>query len=259
MPLIVVWFSCGVASAVAAKRTIELYSSSYEIRVVNNPVREEDEDNLRFKKDIEAWLGVPIETAINPKYPDCSAETVWRERRYMAGTSGAPCTVELKKLARQSWEALNLFNFDSENRLVMGFTVEERARHDRFVLTERQNLLPVLIDEGLTKERCHRIVVSAGIQPPAVYGEGYPNANCIGCVKATSPTYWNLVRRTRPDVFRSRAELSRELGARLVRVQGERIFLDELDPEAAGAPLKTMNAECGIFCEERGAVAWDDN
>ena len=39
---ITVWFSCGAASAVAAKKTIELYGDIATIRVVNNPVAEED-------------------------------------------------------------------------------------------------------------------------------------------------------------------------------------------------------------------------
>ena len=35
---ITVWFSCGAASAVAAKKTIELYGQDNHIRVVNNPI-----------------------------------------------------------------------------------------------------------------------------------------------------------------------------------------------------------------------------
>ena len=101
---IVVWFSCGAASTVAAKKTIELYGNSHSIRVVNNPIKEEDSDNLR--------------------------------------------------------------------------------KHH-------------------------------------------------------------------PQVFEERAVLSRELGCRLVQVKGERIFLDELDPNTKGRPLKGMDFECGIFCEEQ--------
>ena len=77
---------------------------------------------------------------------------------------------------------------------------------------------------------------------------GYPNANCIGCVKASSPTYWNHVRKMHPKVFNDRAEQSRELGCKLVRVKGKRIYLDELDPKAKGRPMKNMDFECGIFC-----------
>mgnify|MGYP001162980698 CR=1 FL=1 len=45
---ITVWFSCGAASAVAAKKTIEIYGAKNNIRIVNNPVKEEHPDNQRF-------------------------------------------------------------------------------------------------------------------------------------------------------------------------------------------------------------------
>lgn len=248
---IAVWFSCGAASAVAAKLTLDRWGDTCNVRIVNNPVAEEDPDNRRFLADVERWLGVEIEIAINPKYPNASAAEVWEERRYMAGIHGAPCTNELKKRARQAWESLNLFNFALENWLVLGFTADEQSRYEQFIRTERPNLLPVLIDAGLTKADCFRIVQKAGIQLPRPYLKGLPNANCIGCVKATSPTYWNVVRREYPKQFAERAEQSRRLGVRLVQVKGERIFLDELDPDIVGGKLKTQGFECGIFCEER--------
>jgi hypothetical protein len=97
MDTIAVWFSCGAASAVAAFKTIEKYGSSHDIRIVNNPVAEEDADNRRFLFDVEKWLGKKIEYAINPKYPSCSCVDVWADRKFMSGPIGAPCTMELKK------------------------------------------------------------------------------------------------------------------------------------------------------------------
>jgi hypothetical protein len=243
---IVVWFSCGAASAVAAMKTRQLYGRYNEVRVVNNPVAEEDADNRRFLMDVGEWLGVPIEEAANENFPDASAVTVWDKRSFMSGPLGAPCTIELKKEARRQWEEKHNPDYH-----VLGFTVDEKTRHDRFVLGERDNVIPVLIDAGLSKGDCFKIVQNAGIALPRVYLQGYPNANCIGCVKATSPTYWNHVRKVHPEVFDERAVMSRRLGAKLVRVNNERLFLDELDPDATGRPMKTMNIECGIFCEER--------
>lgn len=244
--MIVVWFSCGAASAVAAKLTIERYGKE-NVRVVNNPVMEEDEDNRRFLKDVEKWLGIEIEFATNDKYPSCSAVDVWEKRRYMSHPKGgAPCTVELKKLARQQFEARNPMH-----AAVLGFTLDEEHRHKRFVRNERY-IIPVLIRAKITKEDCFRILREAGIELPRVYKMGYPNANCIGCVKATSPTYWNHVRKNHPEAFKERAEQSRDVGAKLARVKGKRIFLDELDPDAKGRSMKSMkNIECGIFCEEK--------
>ena len=84
-----------------------------------------------------------------------------------------------------------------------------------------------------------------------MYKLGYPNANCIGCVKATSPTYWNHVRKVHPEVFEARAEQSKRIGVKLVQYKKQRLFLDELDPNAKGRPLKNYSFECGIFCEEK--------
>jgi hypothetical protein len=242
---IVVWFSCGAASAVAAKLTIDKYGEKNQILVVNNPVSEEDEDNKRFLLDIEKWLGVKIQISTNKNFPNCSAEEVWQKKKFMSGTKGAPCTLELKKKARQQWEAQNHFDY-----LVLGFTYEEQNRFLRFKMTERDNILPVLIEEKITKNDCFKIIENAEIKLPRVYLKGFPNANCLGCVKASSPTYWNHLRLTYPDVFNKRANLSRTLNARLVRYKGNRIFLDELPTEAVGRSMNSYKIDCGIFCEE---------
>jgi len=245
-PDIAVWFSNGAASAAALALTIQKYGKD-RVRAVNNPVAEEDDDNLRFQADVSAWLGIEIERATHRLYPSGSAVQVWDDRKGMSFPHGAPCTVILKKQARQQWEADAVMAWH-----VFGFTAEEQKRHDMFTLTERDNVLPVLIDAGMTKQDCADMVASAGIALPRVYAEGYPNANCIGCVKATSATYWNLVRQTRPEVFQQRAEQSRRLGVKLARWRGQRIYLDELPFDAVGHPLKSLKMpECGIHCEEK--------
>jgi len=242
---IAVWFSCGAASAVAAHLTLRKYSETHDVRIINNPIAEEDADNRRFLGDVQKWLGHEIEFATNNKYPSASCVDVWAKRKFMSGVHGAPCTMHLKKEARQQWELEHEPDYH-----VLGFTAEEKGRHDRFVMSERDNVLPVLIEANMTKADCYMLLQEQGIKPPRVYKQGYPNANCIGCVKATSPTYWNHVRKMHPEVFAERAVQSRELGAKLVRVKNVRMFLDELDPNAKGQPMKNLDFECGLFCEE---------
>ncbi len=241
---IAVWFSCGVASAVAAKKTIEKYGSICNIRILNNPIKEEHEDNMRFLKDIEKWLNHPIEFVVNKKYPNSSCVEVWEHDKYMSSIHGASCTRTLKKNARYQWEKENNFEW-----LVLGFTVEEKKRHDNFILSERKNLLPVLIEDNITKQDCFDIIKEARIPAPAIYDMGFPTANCIGCVKSTSPTYWYLVRKLFPEVFHEREKQSKKIGAKLVRHKGKRIFLDELPSDAKGYALKSYDVECGVFCE----------
>jgi len=241
--MIAVWFSCGAASAVAARLTIDKYGRD-RVRVVNSPVLEEHEDNRRFLLDVQRWLGVEIETAVNPKYPAASAREVWEKRKFMSSPYGAPCTLELKKEARRHWERAN-----NPAWHVLGFTADEKHRHERFILTERDNVLPVLIDAGLRKKDCMDILREAGIRPPEIYGIGFKSANCVGCIKSTSPSYWNLVRREFPDTFADRAEQSRRIGAKLVQVKGERVFLDKLPANASGQ--MDLDFDCGVFCEEK--------
>lgn len=241
---IAVWFSNGAPSACATKLTADKFGAA-SVRVINNPVKEEDPDNLRFARDVAEWVGIDILTAVNWAYPNASAVEVWDARKAMSFRLGAPCTTHLKKQARQQYEKENVIDWH-----VFGFTTEERVRHDRFVLTERENVLPVLIDAGMSRNDCFDMIRSAGIKLPRVYDWGLPNANCLGCVKATSPTYWNLIRIIAPEVFAARAEQSRRLGVKLVRYKGKRIFLDELPADARGRALKSM-PDCGLFCEER--------
>lgn len=80
-----------------------------------------------------------------------------------------------------------------------------------------------------------------------MYELGYPNNNCIGCVKG-GMGYWNNIRKDFPEVFESRAKLERDVGYSMLKDNyGKPVFLDELDPNRGN-----MNTEifpgCGIMC-----------
>jgi hypothetical protein len=115
-------------------------------------------------------------------------------------------------------------------------------------LSELVTWLGLLGDYQLTRDMCLDIIKAVGIQLPKMYELGYRNNNCIGCVKATSAKYWNMVRRDFPHVFQRRVEQSRELGVRLTRYKGERVFLDELPPNYLSGKLEDVSCgpECGV-------------
>jgi hypothetical protein len=275
---IAVWFSCGAASAVAAKKILEKYGESHNILIVNNPVVNEHPDNERFLKDCEKWFGVEILKATNKNYPSCDIRDVFAKRKYMVGVDGAPCTKQLKKEARYQFELSHQIDWH-----VLGFTLEEKNRSERFIKFERGNVIPILIDLKITKKECFRIVQEAGIKLPEIYSFGFPNANCIGCVKSAAPKYWNLVRETFPEVFKERADQSREIGVKLVKIHAKylpysekigklyfhketgvqlssilsdgkishtvRIHLDDLPANFKKGKIESW--ECGIFCDTK--------
>lgn len=253
--MIVCWFSCGAASACAAKLAIEKYGKD-NVRLVNNPVANEHPDNMRFLHDCEQWLGgVKIESATNPCFKQCDITEVFDSYGLMSTPHFAPCTLELKQMARMQWESDN--GFDKEKDIiVMGYTVEEKNRQANFNKSEKNKgytLECPLIDAGWDKHRCFAEIEQAGIKLPEIYTKyGFPNANCIGCVKSGSVWYWQLVRKQFPEVFKKRAEQSRRLGCRLVDLGAgndpRHIFLDELPEDKVGRKPKSCYVECGIFC-----------
>lgn len=241
---IVVWFSCGAASAVAAKLCVMKYGDACEVVTCDTLINEHP-DNGRFLADVERWIGRPITVLRSPEF--ATVEEVFAKTRYMAGIAGARCTVELKKRVREAYQR-------EGDAHVFGYTTEERQRADDFEANNPAvHVEWTLIEEGVSKEDCYRHLVDAGIALPAMYDLGFDHNNCLGCVKATSPDYWNRTRRLFPEVFARRAAQSRELGVRLARYRGERVFLDELPADAdAGEPDDAI--DCGPVCVTPRAV-----
>lgn len=202
-------------------------------------MNDEHPDNQRFFDDVQMWLGRGIRRIRSGEYN--SIDDVFERTRYMSGVGGARCTVELKKVPR--------FEFQTGRDIhVFGLTADENSRISRFNANHPDLRLDwLLLAGGITKEMCHQIIACAGIEAPAMYSLGYRNNNCLGCVKATSARYWNMIRRDFPDVFAKRARQSRELGVKLTRKDGERVFLDELPADYMPAePLE--NISCGPDC-----------
>lgn len=244
---VIVWFSCGAASAVAAKLAIDKYAERVVIAHCDT-LASEHPDNSRFFADVRQWLGREIVTIRNGKY--ATIDDVFEHRKYLAGNAGAPCTVELKKTPR--------FNFQLPDDLhVFGLTAEEKERITKFENNNPELRLDwILRDQGYNKKRCFHLLQDAGIRLPEIYSLGFENANCIGCVKASSPHYWARVRRLFPDVFARRADQSRRFGARLTRINGERCFIDEIPPdgETLWSAIETIEEDlsCGPQCASGG-------
>lgn len=238
---ILVWFSCGAASAVAAGESIRLWGKD-RVLVVNCDTRHSEHvDNFRFCSDVERWLGVPITYIRSSTYHD--VDHVFEATKYMSGVAGARCTTELKKVPR--------FEFARpDDWHVFGFTSEEGRRVRDFKQRNPDlRLLWPLHEQGITKSECMNRLTSAGIELPAMYRLGFRNNNCIGCVKASSPWYWDKVRTEFPAVFQRRAEQSRRIGCRLVEIKHhQRIFLDELPPGPFKSPRTPENLSCGPEC-----------
>jgi hypothetical protein len=234
----IVWYSDGAASAVAAKLAVGKYGDACEV-VKCDTTASEHPDNERFRRDVEAWIGRGVTLIRSEKY--ATVDEVFEKRRYMAGVAGAICTTELKKLVRYAYQR-------PDDVHIFGYTADEWKRVKDFEGNNPELTCDwILRDRFIRKADCLRMLQEAGIRLPEMYALGFDHNNCTGCVKATSPGYWNRTRRHFPEVFERRARQSRDIGARLVRLEGRRIFLDEL-PAEAGSGEHDGDIECGPFC-----------
>ena len=235
------WFSCGAASAVATKLAL----SEYDLEIVYCEVKEEHPDNKRFLKDCEKWFNQEIKILGNDEYKRSIDEVFWR-RKYLAGISGAPCTLLLKKEVRKQFEL-------PDDIQIFGYTVEEQDRLDRFIDANNDvNIEVPLIDKGLTKIDCLAMIENAGIELPKMYKLGYKNNNCMGCVKASSPAYWKKIEIDFPKRFQIMRGFELITGARICKmtvdgVPDQRVRLDEI-PDYIKPMDDTIDIQCGIFC-----------
>lgn len=243
---ILVWFSCGAASAVTAYLAIQKYGD--RVVIVNcDTTNDEHPDNKRFREDVQKWLGREMILIRSEKYT--SVDDVFEQTAYMSGVHGARCTTELKKVPRFAFQCI-------EDIHCFGLTYDERSRIETFEQENPEIYIDwLLVENEITKQDCYDILKANGIKRSEMYELGFDNANCIGCVKSASPKYWNLIRLNFPEVFNLRATRSRLLGVKLVKYKGERIFLDELLP-TAGLKDKTFGEqiECGVFCGQNSGT-----
>ena len=237
---VVVWFSCGAASAIAAKLVLEERPDAV---IVYCDTGSEHPDNVRFLNDCQKWLGVKIIILSSSKYQD--TWDVFEKTRYLVGPRGARCTTELKKKVRQNFE-------DLENDVqVFGFDITEKERAARFQKNNPEVVCRFpLIEAEIEKKNCFDFLSAAGVEIPEMFRLGYANNNCIGCVKGQAG-YWNKIRKDFPDVFLRMARLERHLNVAICKSYAgdgkrKRVFLDELDPSAGR--YSDLIVDCGILC-----------
>lgn len=226
------WFSCGISSFVAC------YLSNDIDQIIYTHVEDQHPDSIRFLHDCEKILGREIQKIQSDRYTDVN--DVIDKTKYINGAYGAACTKWLKKQVRKDWEKEN----PGFHTYVWGYDVNEKRRANAVIetLSDYDHEFP-LIEQGLTKAECHGIADKLGLKRPIMYDLGYPNNNCIGCVKG-GMGYWNKIRIDFPEVFERRAKQEREIGHSCIKG----IYLDELEPDRGNMDMEVFE-DCTIACQ----------
>lgn len=240
---ILVWFSCGAASAVAAKLSVEKHGDNCEV-IYCDTLAYEHPDNVRFMRDVEKWIRKEIKIIRSEKYKDIYEVF---DKGFLVCAGRAMCTIEMKKKPRIKYQR-------PDDTHVFGFTFDEKKRIDRFYDVNPELFVEFpLFENKITKANCYKIIQQAGIDIPAMYKLGYNNNNCIGCVKG-GQGYWNKIRVDFPEIFEKMAKQERKLNIAINKTYAgdgkrKRLFLDEMPPDA-GRDLPMPEIDCGVLCQE---------
>lgn len=237
---VVLWFSNGAASAVAARIALQnpmYHGRQFVLATISIPT--EHPDNARFTADISNWLGLEAVELKSDKYSD--PWDVYTRTRFLKSAKGARCTTELKKIVRRDFQRpddTHVFGYCYDKREM------ERVARQRNESPELDIDAP-LITNKITKEGCLNILEAAGIDLPAMYKLGYRNNNCIGCVKG-GMGYWNKIRVDFPEVFERMSAVEKSLGHTVLRKDKKPLFLADLDPQAGR--YEPLDSGCDLLC-----------
>ncbi len=214
------------------------YLSNDIDQIIYTHVEDQHPDSIRFLHDCEKILGREIQKIQSDRYTDVN--DVIDKTKYINGAYGAACTKWLKKQVRKDWEKEN----PGFHTYIWGYDINEKHRADAVIetLSDYDHEFP-LIEQGLTKAECHGIADKLGLKRPVMYDLGYPNNNCIGCVKG-GMGYWNKIRIDFPEVFEHRAKQEREIGHSCIKG----IYLDELEPDRGNMDMEVFE-DCTIACQ----------
>lgn len=226
----VAWFSTGVSSFIACYLTTDIEKIMY------CHIEDQHPDSMRFLSDCEKVLDKKINIIGSPYR---NVENVIQQFRFINSPYGAKCTEILKRRVRKEWERQQ----NEPITYVWGYDVSEKHRAERMEesMPEFKHEFP-LIENGLSKSDCHGLLCKLGVKRPKMYDLGYPNNNCIGCIKG-GMWYWNKIRKDFPEVFKRRAKQEREIGHSCING----VYLDELDPDR-GKESEEILQDCSIMC-----------
>ena len=222
----IVCYSGGHSSALVAIEVVRKFGRE-NIILMNHDMAEwvEDADIKRFKREVAAYLGLPI-TFVNYKEATLDQFDVCVEARAFKVDSGNElCTNRLKTRPFMEW----LASFDkSEVTIYYGFDANERDRIQRRsgILGEQGYVTAYPL---ATWERTILGTEEIGIARPLTYGQ-FKHGNCIGCLKA-GWQHWYIVYCTRPDIWAKGKWAEEEIGYAIHHDETGPVYLEDMEPK----------------------------
>lgn len=201
---VIVFYSGGISSFVAAKLAIEKYGTE-KTELVFTDTKTEDEDLYRFLKESADALSAKLKVLADGR----DVWQVFSDVRFVGNSKVDPCSQYLKRKVAKKY-----VNETCDESALLVFGIDEFETH-RIPAIEK-NYLPrrcwfPLTETIIGYSQRFEILRRLNIRPPRLYELGFSHNNCGGfCVKAGQAHFANLYR-TMPERYNYHAQ--KELAA----------------------------------------------
>lgn len=149
-------------------------------------------------------------------------------------SNGAPgtrsCTADFKIKVIGKWAKAHGASKDNPATVGIGISVDEIHRANTRRSEPYENVVYPLLDHGIRRADCPRIIRSAGLPVP-------PKSSCYFC-PFHRPSTWQDMRREEPDLFEKSAALEDLLNERRDQLGKDHVYLTRF-----GAPLRRVIPE----------------
>lgn len=205
---IVVGHSGGVTSAWSLNWALENFPRE-EVVALWHDTKKEDDDTLRFLREISERLAIPITERSDGR----SVDEVEDDEGALANNRMAFCSRILKAEPKERY--FEELRSQGVERIIsiLGFSGHEWQRIQRATAhaeAGRYTVLFPVAGTGITKQECADWCLSIGVRPADMY-RWSEHANCVGCRRG-GKAYWLKVKENRPDVFLEAIQREQQFG-----------------------------------------------
>lgn len=250
-----VQFSTGAGSAEVAWRVVAEHGAE-NVTLLTADTRAEDDDNWRFGREVADHLGCPWVILADGRTP----MQVGRDERVVPNNRFAVCSKILKRRLLRAWIDEHCDPASTVIYLGYDWTEPHRMRAAAPWWAPYRVEAPLMKPPLLMKQDVLDLLRSRGIEPPRLYAQGFPHANCGGaCVRGGQAQWALLLRVNRPLYLEWEAEeeVTRDLLGKDVAILRDRAggrttpltlrrFREGLDSQGALFDADDWGA-CGCF------------
>lgn len=254
-----VQFSTGIGSAEVAMRVVEQFGPK-DVVLVTADTRVEDADNWRFAEQVVDYLAPVSWVRLSDGRTPMQAG---RDARVVPNNRMAVCSRVLKRDLIRKHMDLTYDPEDSNVYLGFDWTEEHRFTASEPAWRPWHIVAPLMSAPIVTKAGLIEKFRGLGIEPPALYAQGFSHANCGGgCVRG-GQAQWELLLRVNRDRYlewEGEEQQTRELLGKDVTILRDRsggstrpltleAFRQRLESQPSLFDTEDWGA-CGCFFEE---------